>query len=545
MQSSIGDAFAIAGFIERIVAEVKSYKEAPQHFQRLAIELDHLSRVCHQAFRLRPSSAEDRVQVERIRAIALQCLGPLKAFGEKMRGYESTLGPGADLKSGKKVSKTEQWCHVKKRLHWSASIAPHEVDQLRAILTSEISAINALLGMQTWQALQDTGSADRAFAAQLTCLMDTTKAANQEIRDFLITSKTSAERMEAALTRALLNESERARNLNTIQATAEETSTTVGHVARDVGQMSSQLTTLFSLTEHLEKWIGDIVQYCKGIIGQVRRNTDLLLSLHGLFTRLELALRDPNLCLGPPVLAFENPFGVHLTLPYQMCDTWEGMCRMLSIMFVDKPGYQLVERGLFVLLRAQTDVPIDPATWSICVAPGDKIAMSMAIERARPRAIAHTAQHTCPRCEYRDELGPDSAQRGSTCPRCSLWWSDTIKPISESTASLPRPFSPQDLDISCFRRIHVVRSQSNMISSSSDRMERRTRRPVESRPTQDFDRTTVNKYLTIYREAGGDPEKILQLAHERRLEVRLDYWMRLTRSMMERRRELLGPDELW
>lgn len=64
----------------------------------------------------------------------------------------------------------------------------------------------------------------------------------------------------------------------------------------------------------------------------------------------------------------------------------------------------------------------------------------------------------------------------------------------------------------------------------------------QARPMQDFDRTTVHEYLAIYREAGGDPEKILQLARERHLEVRLDYWMRLTRSMMERRREILEPD---
>jgi hypothetical protein len=31
---------AIAGLVERIVAEVKSYRDAPLHFQRLAVELD-------------------------------------------------------------------------------------------------------------------------------------------------------------------------------------------------------------------------------------------------------------------------------------------------------------------------------------------------------------------------------------------------------------------------------------------------------------------------------------------------------------------------
>lgn len=148
-RSSIGDFVAIAGVIERIVTEVKSYKEAPLHFQRLAIELGFLSKVCHQAFELRSSGAEDLAQLERIRAIALQCLGPLREFEEKMRGYENTLGPRAFGRSGNKTSRAERWSQVKKRLHWS-SIARHEVDGLRAILTSEILAINTLLAMQKW-----------------------------------------------------------------------------------------------------------------------------------------------------------------------------------------------------------------------------------------------------------------------------------------------------------------------------------------------------------------------------------------------------------
>jgi E3 ubiquitin-protein ligase MARCH6 len=53
----------------------------------------------------------------------------------------------------------------------------------------------------------------------------------------------------------------------------------------------------------------------------------------------------------------------------------------------------------------------------------------------------------------------------------------------------------------------------------------------------DFDRATVHEYLDIYREAGGDPDKILRIAQERNLEGRLEYWMRLTRAMMDRRQD--------
>ena len=56
-------------------------------------------------------------------------------------------------------------------------------------------------------------------------------------------------------------------------------------------------------------------------------------------------------------------------------------------------------------------------------------------------------------------------------------------------------------------------------------------------PTDDsphVEESTVHEYLKIYREAGGDPEKILNMVKERHLEEKLDYWIRLTRSMMER-----------
>ncbi|KAK4135239.1 hypothetical protein BT67DRAFT_494044 [Trichocladium antarcticum] len=51
---------------------------------------------------------------------------------------------------------------------------------------------------------------------------------------------------------------------------------------------------------------------------------------------------------------------------------------------------------------------------------------------------------------------------------------------------------------------------------------------------RDSDRTSVHEYLGIYREAGGDPEQILRIAKERHLEDRLDYWIKLTRSMVDR-----------
>ncbi|ETS76792.1 hypothetical protein PFICI_12179 [Pestalotiopsis fici W106-1] len=43
--------------------------------------------------------------------------------------------------------------------------------------------------------------------------------------------------------------------------------------------------------------------------------------------------------------------------------------------------------------------------------------------------------------------------------------------------------------------------------------------------------TTVNQYLRIYRQANGDPEKILRMIRDEGLEERLSYWVNATRAM--------------
>jgi hypothetical protein len=173
------------------------------------------------------------------------------------------------------------------------------------------------------QALEANNTANRVFAEQLTCLMSTTSMMAREISDFLASSKANAQMLETAVAAARSAESEQAMKLDTIQAATTETGSLVSSLAQGVGHMSSQLTNLFSLTEHLEGWIRAIVQHCKDIIGQVQRNTGLLLSIHGLLTSLELALRRPEIANILPIIELENAFGIKMALPYQMCDTWE------------------------------------------------------------------------------------------------------------------------------------------------------------------------------------------------------------------------------
>ncbi|ENH64915.1 hypothetical protein FOC1_g10005684 [Fusarium oxysporum f. sp. cubense race 1] len=235
---SIGDLIAIAGLIERIVVEMKSYKEAPHHFQRLAIELDFLSKVCHQAFHLIPSRVGEQARLIR------------------------------------------QYVH------------------LSLYLTS-----------------------NNPFADHLKALITTTETASHEIETYLLEAKAGSERLEKLVVAANLTHAEQENTLNLMEQNAEKTSMVLDAITNTVGAASSQLVRLFSFTEHLERWIKTVVQYCNEIIGLVQRNTRILLSLHDIVMRLESAMRAPDVTC--PVLEFENLFGIKMALPYQMCDTWE------------------------------------------------------------------------------------------------------------------------------------------------------------------------------------------------------------------------------
>lgn len=152
-RNSLGDVIAFAGLIERIIVEVKSYRSAPEHFQRLALELAFLGQVCNQINQLEPMSQGEIAHIQRMRAISMQCLGPLRAFEEKMRKFDSVLGVET-WKGGNGNTKSlpqRKLENFRQRLHWSM-IEKREVDELRAILASEILAINTLLGAQQWSA---------------------------------------------------------------------------------------------------------------------------------------------------------------------------------------------------------------------------------------------------------------------------------------------------------------------------------------------------------------------------------------------------------
>ena len=134
----IGDVIAILGVFERLAAEVRNYRDAPQHFQQLGVELQLLQTTLQRLLQIEPDGEDEVRQLEQIRAIAIHCHRPVQAFISKMRLSETSLG---HVRSSSTLST------VSRRLHWSL-IGKKDVDELRQVVMSEMIAINILLGMQ-------------------------------------------------------------------------------------------------------------------------------------------------------------------------------------------------------------------------------------------------------------------------------------------------------------------------------------------------------------------------------------------------------------
>ncbi|CAJ2510299.1 Uu.00g061990.m01.CDS01 [Anthostomella pinea] len=73
---------------------------------------------------------------------------------------------------------------------------------------------------------------------------------------------------------------------------------------------------------------------------------------------------------------------------------------------------------------------------------------------------------------------------------------------------------------------HLVNELLSSRTEHGDHLRRRT-----GNDGQDTSQTTVKEYLRIYREAGGDRERILQTIQDEGLEYRLRYWVRVTHAM--------------
>ena len=137
---AVGDVIAVLGLAERVAIEIRSYRDAPRHFQQLQAELDMHMTTIKTILSIKPEDAESQLIIERIRAIALLCRMPLQRFIDQMHGKEHALGH-----RGTTTSMMTHFHSVGTRLHWSL-VGRKDVEELRCCLLSSMLSINILQG---------------------------------------------------------------------------------------------------------------------------------------------------------------------------------------------------------------------------------------------------------------------------------------------------------------------------------------------------------------------------------------------------------------
>ncbi|KAK2013602.1 hypothetical protein LZ32DRAFT_255225 [Colletotrichum eremochloae] len=99
----------------------------------------------------------------------------------------------------------------------------------------------------------------------------------------------------------------------------------------------------------------------------------------------------------------------------------------------------------------------------------------------------------------------------------------------EATAEAAGPSLPRPLDALGPRAYGNTRPEFDFNTPPEGRLDKGkdTQAPVAA----------VHEYLRIYRQANGDPEKILKIIEDEDLDEPLGYWARITKSMMDKNRE--------
>ncbi|MCJ1403904.1 hypothetical protein MMC11_007127 [Xylographa trunciseda] len=435
----VGDLLAIANTIERIVVEIKAYRSAPSNFQRLAVELELLTKTCTQILQIEPTQADDKARMDNIRKSMCLCLGPLKAFAEKMRGSEDSLGvtkwlaenqgglsEDTDLDNGwgqgHRNTVRRRYRSVKDRLHWSM-IASKEVDELRAVVAGQLVAVDTLLNIRTWGCLTAATFQSKEISEQLQSLIDDTRAASEESKHFYLSAKAVAMSQWDEIQRwQTLNEEERTelkKALLAINETNEEARSWTEMLVNSVGywgeQFQDQVGNLTRVNNSFAAYMKTFIASCASITEMIERNFHTLLNVYEVLVRIERMILAKAIEL--PYLRFDDPFGETLALPYQMCNTWLHFTSLLAAMFQDKPGKRLVQRGSFMIMTAKVNKIIDAKQWEHAVRSGDHLSMSMVLRRRSMNL------QQCPRCSTVWEDDSRTRQKGRTCNACEFWFS--------------------------------------------------------------------------------------------------------------------------
>ncbi|KAF5558992.1 general transcriptional corepressor ssn6 [Fusarium mexicanum] len=367
---AVGDVIAILGLFERIAIELRNYKGAPMHFQRLYVELDLMHSTLKHVMMLEPESPTDHQTMEKVRAIIMHCKQPLQSMTEKMRAKESSLG---HFKTTRSLSS------IGTRLHWSM-IAQGDVEELRKAILSQMAAINILLSVQQMNRIEHIALQSRNIGTSQFLILE--KHANT-IAGHASNILTITSRTQSAIDTLAVDASTNAevqskqanminKNLNAIEKTmvglAQKSENTTGMVRRQTAFLGRHVKILFRVMQNLK----DLFKL------------HMLLDITAQLKHIIRAIEAIPLHLTLDIVRLDDAHGESWALPLQACTTWESFNDMLQLVVYanNRPGADNITQKLFDVLNAKTGKYVDHKTWAMSVKPGFHVEQAMVVKRA-------------------------------------------------------------------------------------------------------------------------------------------------------------------
>lgn len=431
----IGDILATLHLFKTIVVEIKNYRDAPANFQQLQVELELLQNTLCQVLHAEPSHDEEKELIDRVRAIAMHCHGPLRVFLDKMRPKAGTLGH---------FGKTTTISNVGLRLHWSI-VTQKDVEGLRKIIISEMVAITILLSMRQITELKRLGvkshqiqSESLQVLREAQCIrtqndtilrnLSGTSTAISDIRDLFSANTMQQTQQTTIFSQGLGN---LVSQMKSLALSCNRTFEIIGTSGAQVRQGVVRISTLL---RDIQQLIQILAYSSREMLAAIAQNTCSLLNICRQMKRIVRTIEAIPLHLTLDIIRLDDALGESWGLPFQACTNWTSFKNiLLAVVFANgRVGASRIQQGRFIITSATTGRLLSPLTWEEAVKAGMHLHQAIVIDE-KPN-LAESCPY--PSCGGTLDLkrGPDEGFC-STCGRCSITL-DKLEPIIQELKPL-------------------------------------------------------------------------------------------------------------
>ena len=145
--------------------------------------------------------------------------------------------------------------------------------------------------------------------------------------------------------------------------------------------------------------------------------TELLQLFSSLRSILQQFQSSLPLKINLPILQFTDALGQTMALPYHICESWTTFKKILSVIFIDRPGKLRVDSGQYVIMQARGGMILTEAIWKHGLKQNDHLLMSIELDDS-----FSTREDDCPfpSCGALTIVG-ELKNGGRICPQCFRW----------------------------------------------------------------------------------------------------------------------------